>query len=136
MIHEYPQKGVYMITFKHRGNFSKTEKFLNKARETRYLSILDRYGNEGVNALSSTTPIDSGRTATSWAYRIERTSKSTSIIWYNTNENQGVNIALILQYGHGTGTGGFVRGTDYINPAMKPIFDRLAEEAWREVTSA
>lgn len=124
-----------MIKFKHRGSFSKTEKFLNRIRGIEYLNILSRYGQEGVAALSAATPVESGATASSWTYEITHTPTSTTISWLNTNVNKGVNIALILQYGHGTGTGGFVRGRDYINPAMRPVFDRMAQQVWKEATS-
>ena len=124
-----------MVTFKHVGNFNRMERFLNQLRGAKYLNILEKYGQEGVRALSSATPVDSGKTASSWAYKIERTPSRTIISWLNTNVNEGANIAILLQYGHGTGTGGFVRGRDYINPAMQPIFDTIAQEAWREVTS-
>ena len=100
----------------------------------KYLSILDRYGKEGVRALSQATPTDTGLTAISWSYKVETSRSGAKITWYNTNIQNGVPIALILQYGHGTGTGGYVEGRDYINPAIQPIFDKLAEEAWREVT--
>lgn len=125
-----------LITFRHRGNFNKTEKFLNKVTKREYLNILDLCGQMGVDALAAATPKDSGRTASSWSYEIERNSNTTSISWLNTNENKGVIIAIILQYGHGTGTGGYVQGRDYINPAMKPVFDKIAEMAWKEVTSS
>lgn len=125
-----------LISFKHRGDFSKTERFLNKIKGREYLNILEKYGQLGVEALSESTPVDSGKTASSWTYEIERSSSSTTISWLNTNVNQGVNIAIILQYGHGTGTGGYVVGIDYVNPAMKPVFEKIAEEAWKEVTSA
>lgn len=98
--------------------------------------ILEKYGSKGVSALSSATPIDSGLTASSWTYVVEVKGESATIHWMNTNSNKGVNIAVILQYGHGTGTGGYVQGRDYINPAMRPIFDQIAEEAWREVVNA
>lgn len=124
-----------LATFTHRGNFNKIEKFLNKVSNRSYLNVLDRYGQMGVEALAASTPIDSGETAKSWTYEIERGRGTTTISWLNTNENKGVNIAVILQYGHGTGTGGYVQGRDYINPAMRPVFDKIAEEAWREVTS-
>lgn len=124
-----------LVTFTHRGNFNKIEKFLNKVSNRSYLNVLDRYGQMGVEALAASTPIDSGETAKSWTYEIERGRGTTTISWLNTNENKGVNIAVILQYGHGTGTGGYVQGRDYINPAMRPVFDKIAEEAWREVTS-
>lgn len=124
------------ITITHRGNFNKVQKFLNRVRNREYLNVLDKYGQIGVEALSKATPVDSGKTASSWTYEIDRTSDKTTISWLNTNVNQGVNIAVILQYGHGTGNGGYVRGRDYINPAMRPIFDSIAEEAWKEVSSA
>ena len=124
-----------LVTFKHRGNFNKVEKFFNRVTNKSYLNILDKYGQMGADALASATPVDTGKTASSWTYEIERSSGRTTISWLNTNENQGVIIAVILQYGHGTGTGGYVRGRDYINPAMRPVFDKIAEEAWKEVTS-
>ena len=125
-----------MVTFKHRGNFNHLEKFLNRVKNQSYLNILDKYGQEGVEALSKMTPVDTGKTASSWTYEIERTKNNTTISWINTNEVNGVNIAVILQYGHGTGTGGYVQGRDYINPAMQPVFDKIAEEAWKEVASS
>lgn len=125
-----------MISFKHRGNFKKIEKFLNAMKGMSYLNFLDKYGQLGVEALSKATPVDTGKTASSWTYEIERTSEKTTITWLNTNINDGVNIAVILQYGHGTGNGGYVQGRDYINPAIRPIFDGIAERAWKEVTSA
>lgn len=123
-----------MISFKHRGSFAKIEKFLHTNANSSYLKILNKYGEEGVAALAQATPKSSGKTASSWKYEIVSKSNSTSISWFNTNVNQNVNIAVILQYGHGTGTGGFVSGRDYINPAMAPVFDRIADEAWREIT--
>ena len=125
-----------MINFKHRGDFRRTEKFMTQIRGNRKLEILHKYGQEGVRALSAATPMDSGETAASWAYEIVQKQGSTTIYWSNSNVNDGVNIAVLLQYGHGTGSGGYVEGIDYINPAMKPIFDRIAREAWEEVTSA
>ena len=124
-----------VVTFKHRGNFKKTERFLNALKGARYLNALDKYGQMGVEALSANTPVRTGLTASSWTYEIERTNDHTRISWLNTNVNKYVNIAIILQYGHGTGTGGFVQGIDYINPAMKPIFDSISEGVWKEVTS-
>lgn len=124
-----------MIRIKHKGNFNRTERFLNGAKKLQIRNILDRYGREGVNALASATPIDSGKTADSWEYEVEMSGGSYAIYWSNSNVNQGVSIALILQYGHGTGTGGYVQGRDYINPAIKPVFDALADAAWKEVTS-
>ena len=112
------------------------ERFLNSMKRQSYLNALDRYGQLGVEALAASTPVDSGKTAASWTYEIERTRDVTRITWLNTNVNKHVNIAIILQYGHGTGTGGYVQGRDYINPAMKPVFDHIAEQVWMEVTSA
>lgn len=125
-----------MISFKHRGNFNKTEKFFNKIRGKSYLNMLSKYGQIGVEALRVATPVDTGKTADSWTYEIEQSGDRTTIAWLNTNTNQNVNIAVILQYGHGTGTGGYVAGRDYINPAMRPIFDSIADQAWKEVTRA
>lgn len=123
-----------MITFRQKGNFSKMTRFLERARETVRLGELDKYGREGVAALSSATPVDSGLTARSWSYQIEHRDGSSAISFYNSNVNDGVSIAIILQYGHGTRNGGWVQGRDYINPAIQPIFDEIAESAWREVT--
>lgn len=124
-----------MIKFKHRGSFTNTERFFNHVLNRNYLNILDEYGRRGVEALRKATPIDSGKTADSWDYEISRDRNSTIISFINTNVNDGVNIAIILQYGHGTGTGGFVKGRDFINPAIQPIFDDLAEKVWKEVTA-
>lgn len=123
-----------MIRFKHRGNFNKIEKWFNRISRHEYLNILNRYGNVGVQVLAAATPVDTGKTAASWEFEIEHGRGKTTIYWINTHMNDGVNIALILQYGHGTGTGGYVYGKDYINPAIKPIFDKIAEDLWKEVT--
>ena len=123
-----------MITFRQKGDFSKLTRFLEKAKEVVRLGDLDKYGREGVAALASATPIESGRTASSWYYQVENKNGSASITFYNSNVNKGVPIAIILQYGHGTRNGGWIQGRDYINPAIQPIFDKLANEAWREVT--
>lgn len=125
-----------MITFRHRGSLSKTTRFLERAKHAVRLADLDKYGREGVAALASATPIESGRTASSWYYEVSYGASGARITFNNSNVNQGVPIAIILQYGHGTGTGGWVEGRDYINPAIQPIFDRLVDEAWREVTRA
>ena len=98
--------------------------------------ILNKYGKMGVSALAAATPVDTGKTADSWIYEIETSKDSYTITWSNTNVNNHVNIALILQYGHATRNGGYVSGRDYINPALQPVFDQIAEEAWREVTSS
>lgn len=123
-----------MISFRHKGDFKKSTRFLEGIKESVHLGILDKYGREGVAALASATPVDSGKTANSWDYTIERTKGSVTISFHNTNIQNGVPIAIILQYGHGTGTGGWVQGRDYINPAIKPIFDKIADSAWKEVT--
>lgn len=123
-----------MITFRQKGDFKKTTQYLNRLKRSEYMKVLTKYGEEGVAALSSDTPIDSGLTAGSWHHKIEIGKGSSSISFYNSNVNKGVQIAIILQYGHGTGTGGWVEGRDYINPAIQPIFDRMADEVWKEVT--
>ena len=125
---------VFMITFRHKGDFSKLTSFLEKAKEAVHLGALDKYGREGVVALASATPVDSGETAKSWSYEIIHENGRSTINFCNSNINQGVPIAIILQYGHGTGTGGWVEGRDYINPAIQPIFDKIANDAWKEVT--
>lgn len=125
-----------MIYIKQRGDFSKTEKFLKKSFGRDYISVLEKYGQQGVAALSASTPVDSGMTASSWSYKIIQNQGSISVVWENSNVNKGVNIAIILQYGHGTRNGGYVAGRDYINPALKPIFDKMAEAAWKEVTTS
>ncbi len=121
------------ISFTSKGDFSKTIKFLNKVKNVKINDILSKYGKIGVNALSQATPKDSGVTSRSWNYKIEVNNDNASIVWYNTNVVKGVNIAVILQYGHGTRNGGWVEGRDYINPAMKPIFDKIADQVWKEV---
>lgn len=123
-----------MITFRQKGDFSKTTQYFERLKEFMKLGILDKYGREGVEALSSATPVESGVTAASWYYEIEHSKDSAVISFSNSHVNQGVPIAIILQYGHGTGTGCWVQGRDYINPAIQPLFDKIAEEAWKEVT--
>ena len=123
-----------MITFRQKGDFSKLTRFLEKAKEAVRLGDLDKYGREGVAALASATPVDTGLTANSWYYKIEHKDGTATISFFNSNIQNGVPIAIILQYGHGTGTGGWVQGRDYINPAIQPIFDKIVTEAWREVT--
>lgn len=116
------------------GSFDNTLKFLRRASKEDGLGNLGSYGERGVRALQAATPKESGETARSWAYRIVRESGRTRIEWYNTHEEDGTNIAIILQYGHGTGTGGWVEGRDYINPAMRPVFDEIAKDVWKEVS--
>lgn len=123
-----------MITIRQKGDFSKLSRFLERAKELVKLGDLDRYGREGVAALSSATPKESGLTANSWYYEIIRKDGSVSITFNNSHINKGVPIAVILQYGHGTRNGGWVEGRDYINPVIQPIFDKIAKEAWEEVT--
>ena len=123
-----------MITFRQKGDFSKASQYLERLKEAAKLGVLDKYGREGVAALASATPTETGLTASSWTYEIERKGNSVSIVYKNSNITKGVPIAVILQYGHGTGTGGWVQGRDYINPAIQPVFDRIADEAWKEVT--
>lgn len=123
-----------MISFRHKGEFSKLTRYLVKVKKSINSVDFDKYGKEGVDALASATPVDSGLTASCWYYEIERKGKSAAITFYNSNVHRGIAIAIILQYGHGTGTGGYVQGRDYINPAIQPIFDKLADDAWREVT--
>lgn len=125
-----------MITFTQKGDFSKTTKFLQRMKEFTKTSDLDKYGKLGVEALRHATPRDSGITANSWGYEIEHKRGQTSIVWTNTNVNEGVPIAVIIQYGHGTGWGAYVKGVDYINPAMAPVFEEIADKVWREVTKS
>lgn len=124
-----------MIKIKHKGDFSKTVKFLENAKKaTDVKKVLGKFGQEGVYALSSATPVDSGLTANSWYYEIQVERGKATISFHNSNIQNGVPIAIILQYGHGTRNGGWVNGRDYINPAIQPIFDKITDEAWKEVT--
>lgn len=124
-----------MIKFNHTGKFNKSANFLKKASELTYLNILEKYAKIGVEALSSSTPKKTGTTAGSWFYKIEKNHRGYAIYWANSNTNKGIPIAILIQYGHGTGTGGYVKGIDYINPAIRPIFDKIANDAWKEVSS-
>lgn len=123
-----------MISFRQKGDFSKLTRYLTKAKRAAKVSDLDRFGKEGVAALASATPVDSGETANSWHYEIKQENGLAAITFYNSNIQNGVPIAILLQYGHATRNGGWVEGRDYINPAIQPIFDKIAEKAWREVT--
>lgn len=124
-----------MISVIQRGDFVKTDNFLEKARRI-FLEIrLESYAAEGVQALANATPKKTGKTAASWRSEVSVSDKEIRIDWMNDNINKGVPIAVILQYGHGTGTGGYVQGRDYINPAIQPIFDKIADAVWKEVTS-
>lgn len=122
-----------MISFRQKGDFRKLTRFLERVKNGVHLGDLDKYGREGVAALASATPVDSGVTATSWYYEITNKNGVARITFYNSNVQNGVPIAIILQYGHATGTGGWVEGRDYINPTIRPIFDKIADSAWREV---
>lgn len=124
-----------MINVISEGDNKKTEKFLEMMKSGKPYQDLDRYGRQGVDALRSATPRDTGETAQSWGYQVSHTKGRYSISWFNTHKERGVNIAVIIQYGHGTGTGGWVEGRDYINPAIQPIFDRIVDDVWRQVTN-
>lgn len=124
-----------MISLRSRGSFSKTYKFLdNCVNALSNYSRLEQYGKMGVDALSGATPVDTGKTADSWKYKISVSSDKISITWSNSNKNDGCNVALLLQYGHGTRDGYYVQGRDYINPAIQPIFDNIGDSLWKEVT--
>ena len=123
-----------MVKIVCKGDYKKAQRYFTKLREAAQIKVLEKYGQKGVDELRKATPKRSGKTADSWTYSVERKDGSATITWENTNVNKGVNIAVIIQYGHGTGTGGYVKGIDYINPAITPIFEQLADEAWREVT--
>lgn len=125
-----------MITFESRGSFKKTESFLASLSKQSIPRTLEKYARQGVSALESSTPEESGLTATSWDYEITSSRGSYSIVWTNDNIVDGVPVAILLQYGHGTGTGGYVQGQDFINPAIKPIFDQIAQDVWKAVTNA
>lgn len=122
----------------HRGSFSNLDKFLSRVSGGQHiLRVLDKYGRKGVEALAAATPKDSGLTAASWSYEYTSTGDLITITWTNSNVKKGYfNVAMMLQLGHGTGTGGYVTGIDYINPALRPVFDRLADDAWTEVVNS
>lgn len=127
--------GIFQVS--HTGSFKFIDAFLAAMRKEEYiLNALNRYGQAGIAALASFTPVDTGYTAGSWYYSIHQDGKSYSIVWSNSNEINGTPLVVMLQYGHGTGTGGYVEGQDFINPAIRPIFEQIAEDVWREVTSA
>lgn len=125
-----------MLTFKVTGSFKKTESFLNSVAKLDVVGTLRAYGQRGVHALALHTPVESGLTAASWGYEVTAKSGTYTIIWTNSDVENGFPVAIMLQYGYGTGTGGYVQGRDYINPAIKPIFDEIADEVWKAVTSA
>jgi hypothetical protein len=123
-----------MIKFRHKGDFSKSMRYLERVKNAVHLGVFDKYGQEGVAALASATPVKTGLTARSWYYKISYTNNSVTISFNNSNIQNGVPVAIILHYGHGTRNGGWVDGIDYIKPAIRPVFDKIADEAWREVT--
>jgi hypothetical protein len=125
-----------MITFTSSGSFKNTDRFLSKMRNLRIRQSLISHGREGVAALASATPTESGRAAASWDYKVSGGNGGWTITWTNSDVENGFPVAISLQYGYGTGTGGYVQGRDYINPAMRPVFDRIADQVWKEVTSA
>lgn len=125
------------IVFETRGDFKKLTRFLERIKEPLHLGILHKYGKKGVEALSSATPVDTGKTALSWYYEIQNEDGVATITFCNSNLGDGwFPIAIVLQYGHATGTGGWVEGRDYINPAIQPVFDELVEKAWKEMRNA
>ena len=123
-----------MIRFESKGDFSRSIKWLTKLQRAEFYKRVNAIAAQGTSALASATPVDSSKTAQSWSHEVKITRTSCRIEWHNSNVNQGVPIAIILQYGHGTGTGGYVAGRDYINPAIRPIFEKIAEDVWKEVT--
>lgn len=125
-----------MITVKHSGSFKRTEKFLKKMSRSDFRAALEAYGEAGVQALAEATPKDSGETAASWSYEIRPVENGVEIYWKNSNVNDGVNVAILIQYGHGTRQGAYVEGIDYINPAIQPVIDKLSKAIWEEVTTA
>lgn len=128
--------GAELISFSVSGSTKRTESFLQNMSRGKLFDSLDSAARDGVSALIAGTPVDSGLAADSWDYEIERSNSETTIKWTNNDVENGFPVAIMLQYGHGTGTGGFVQGRDYINPAMKPVFDRIANQVWKAVTSA
>lgn len=123
-----------MITITQKGDFHKLDSFMERLKNVIHVGELDKYGRRGVEILKAATPVDSGQTANSWYYKIDRSEGQVVIGFYNSHINDGVNIAIILQYGHATGTGGWVEGRDYINPSLAPLFDKIADDAWNEIT--
>jgi hypothetical protein len=123
-----------MITFTEKGDFSNTERWLARLKSAQLFAVLNKYGSLGQNALSNATPVDSGLAASSWSYSIVQRPGYYSIRWHNSDVENGFPVAVMIQYGHGTGTGGYVQGRDYINPAIRPIFDQIVADAMREVS--
>ena len=124
------------ISIRHKGDFEKTTNFLIKMSNRQFLKRLDEYGQMGVNALKAATPVRTGKTASSWAYEIRQNGSDISLVWTNSNKSRGVPIVFYIQYGHGTKSGRYVQGYDFINPAIQPVFDQIKKDIWGEVTSA
>ena len=124
-----------MLIVKEKGDFSKANNYFEKLLSVVKLSTLDDYGRRGVRLLSAATPVDTGETSNSWYYKIERNKVDAKLIFYNSNVNEGANVAILIQYGHGTKNGAWVEGTDYINPALRPLFEEIANDIWKEVTN-
>lgn len=122
------------ITLESTGSFENSEAFFKRMSKQDIVSVLERYGSVGVSALQAATPVDTGLTASSWSYQVAKELGSWSVSWHNQNGTSGAPVAILLQYGHGTGTGGYVAGRDYINPAIQPVFDKIASDVWKEVT--
>jgi hypothetical protein len=125
-----------VFSFESKGDFTNTMRFLKAMEHLNLPALLAPYGQEGVSALAAATPVDSGLAAASWGYEVSSSRSGVTITWTNTDTENGFPVAIMLQYGHGTGTGGYVQGRDYINPAIRPIFDRIANEVWKVVTSS
>ena len=125
-----------MVSFNHRGSFDKLESFLDSMKKLDIRKIAELYAQQGVDALAAATPMDSGLAASSWGYYIQQSNSTVTIVWTNSDVESGFPVAIMLQYGYATGSGGYVQGQDYINPAIQPIFDRIADGVWKAVTSA
>lgn len=125
-----------VVQMSEKGDFKKTFNFLKAMQEKKFLSNLNKYGERGVQLLSENTPRDTGLTASSWYYKIEDDGETLTLTWYNSNVKKDYfNVALMLQYGHATKNGGWIEGIDYINPALKPLFDEMEKDIWEEVKS-
>ena len=124
-----------MLTFSQSGDFGNTERFLKNVNNDSFFANLESYGQAGVRALADNTPRDSGKTAQSWGYKVIRSRTNPGIEWYNTNVNDGTSVAILIQYGHATKSGGYISGRDYINPVIRPIFDKIAADIWKKVTA-
>lgn len=124
------------VTLKNKGGFSKITRFFDRVSKEDIYASMEKLGKIGVDALISATPSDSGETASSWGYEIQKERGKTSLAWTNSNVVDGVPVVILIQYGHATGTGGYVSGVDFINPAIRPIFDEIADTVWDDITNA